>query len=131
MPRQHLDAIRRGHDAFNQGALDQAWEIFAEDIEWGTTGVWPGMQETYRGREGVQKWADTVRGEWESFEVSIEEVLEDQVDSIAVVERLRGRGRESGAEAEMLVYAAYWFNDEDQLVKRRAFRTAGEALAAV
>jgi ketosteroid isomerase-like protein len=131
MPRQHLDALERGYGAFNHGSLDEATDTFAEDIEWGTTGAWPGMREEYRGLKGVQEWADTVRGEWESFEVSLSEVLRDQEDAIAVAELLRGRGRESGAEAEMRVYAVYWFGDEGRLSKRRAFTTASEALAAL
>jgi len=131
MPRQHLDALQQGYGAFNQGSLDQAKDTFADDIEWGTTGVWPGMQEVYRGLEGLQEWADTVRGEWESFEVSLSEVLRDEEDAIAVEELLRGRGRESGAEAEMRVYAVYWFDHEGRLSKRRAFTTAEDALAAL
>jgi ketosteroid isomerase-like protein len=131
MPRQHLDALERGYGAFNHGSLDEAKDTFADDIEWGTTGAWPGMEDTYRGREGVQAWADTVRGEWESFEVSLTEVLRDQENAIAVVELLRGRGRESGAEAEMRVYAVYWFDEVGRLSKRRAFTTAEEALAAL
>jgi ketosteroid isomerase-like protein len=131
MPREHLDLLRRGHKAFNRGDIEAASEVFAEEVDWGTTGIWPGMQTSYHGRRGLEEWTEAIRGEWEEFEVSIEEVLRDEADAVVVVERLRGRGRGSGAEAEMSVYTAYWFDDEGKLARRRAFTSAEEALAAI
>jgi hypothetical protein len=49
----------------------------------------------------------------------------------AVAERLWGRGRESGAEVEMRVFAVYRFNSEGKLILRDAFTSADEALAAL
>jgi ketosteroid isomerase-like protein len=131
MPGEHLDALRRGHEAFNRGDIEGAREIFSEDVEWGTTGVWPGMGLFYRGLDGLEEWTNAIRGEWEEFEVSIEEVLREDRDAVAVVERLRGRGRGSGAEAEMSVYTVYWFDDEGKLCRRRAFTSADDALGAL
>jgi ketosteroid isomerase-like protein len=131
MPQEHLDALRQGQEAFNRGEIKAASEVFAHDVEWATTGIWPGMETTYHGREGLQEWTDAIRQEWEQFEVSVEEVLRDQEDALAVVELLRGRGRESGAHAEMRVYTIYWFNAEGKLAKRRAFTSAEDAIAAL
>jgi ketosteroid isomerase-like protein len=72
---------------------------------------------------------EVVRSAWESFEVSTEEVLRDDEDVVVIVERLFGRGRQSGAEAEMTLVAAYWF-EKGKIVRRRAFETPQEALAA-
>jgi ketosteroid isomerase-like protein len=131
MPREHLDALRRGQEAFNRGEIKTATEVFADDVEWATTGIWPGMEETYHGREGLQEWSAVLRREWDEFEVSVGEVLRDQEDALVVVELLRGRGRESGAQAEMRVYTIYRFNDQGKVAKRRAFTSAEEALAAL
>jgi len=131
MPREHQDALRRGHEAFNRNDLDLARDVFAEDLDWGTTGLWPGMETRYRGHEGLDKWTQVVRGEWERFEVSLDEVLRHHDDALAVGERLRGRGRKSGVETEMRVYATYWFDEDGKVVKRRAFTSAGDALAAL
>jgi ketosteroid isomerase-like protein len=131
MPREHLDALRRGYEAFNRGDITAATELFAEDVDWGTTGNWPGMEAAYRGSEGVDEWTEAVRGEWERFEATLEEVLHDEDDALVVVERLKGRGRESGVETEMRVYATYWFNEQGKLTKRRSFTSADEAIAAL
>jgi hypothetical protein len=131
MPGEHLDTLRRGHEAFNRGEIEAARGVFAEGVDWGTTGLWPGMETSYHGLDGLQRWADAVRSEWERFEVSIDEVLSDRSDVLVVVERLRGRGLGSGAEAEMSVYVVYWFDDEGRLSKRRAFSRRDDALAAL
>ena len=55
---------------------------------------------------------DAVRSAWGWFEVTIDEVLREADDLLVVGERLRGRGRESGAEVDMCVYSVYWFEDD-------------------
>ena len=72
---------------------------------------------------------DAVRAEWESFEVSIDEVIRDEGDVIVIAERLRGRGRESGAEVEMVIFSTYWFR-EGKITKRRVFTSREQALEA-
>src|SRR5262245_46344519 len=104
MGEGHLDVIRRGHDGFNRVALDEIGDIATEDVVWGTTGRFPGMEGIYEGPDAIGEWMKLVRSEWEEFNVSLEEVLGETDDALAVVERLWGRGRESGAEAEMRVY---------------------------
>jgi ketosteroid isomerase-like protein len=128
---EHLDAIRRGHEAFNTGDLGPAKDVLAEDVEWGTTGQWPGMEGTYRGRDALDEWVQLQHSEFEGFSVSLEEVLREEEDAIAVAERLRGRGRGSGASAEMRVYSVYWFDEDGLLSRRQAFTSAEEAIAAI
>ena len=72
---------------------------------------------------------ETVRADFEQFEVSVEQVLHDEDDALVVVERLRGRGRESGAEVQMTTYVLYRFDDEGKVVLRRAFTSAEDAWA--
>jgi ketosteroid isomerase-like protein len=128
---KHLETLRRGHDAFNRGDISEARELFAEDVDWGTTGNWPGIEGSYQGREGLEDWVAAQRREFGEFKVSVHEVLHDEADAVAVAEHLRGVGRESGAVAEMTVYAVYWFDADGLVARRRAFTSAEEALAAI
>ena len=89
------------------------------------------MQDSYRGFDALAEWVRIQRAEFEEFEVSLEEVLQDKEDALVIVERLWGKGRGSGAVAEMRVYAVYWFDDEGKMFKRRAFTSAEEALGAL
>ena len=106
-----------------------ALSVVTDDVEWGTSGAFPGVEDVYRGSEGIKDWIDVILSAWESFEVSTAEVLHDADDVVVVVERLFGRGRGSGAEAEMSMCTAYWF-EEGRITRRRVFGTREEAIEA-
>jgi ketosteroid isomerase-like protein len=130
VPGAHVETIREGHEGFNRGDLSWAKTWVADDVEWGTAAQFPGLQSVYRGPDAIEEWMETVRAEWEEFEVSIEEVLREDPDAIIVVERLWGRGRKSGAEAEMRLFALYRFSADGKIVRRQVFPTPEAALAA-
>jgi ketosteroid isomerase-like protein len=129
MSRELLEKVQLGHKAFNRGDLAEARSNLTEDVEWSTTGTWPGLEGTYRGPDALDQWMETLRSEWETFTVSLDEVISDAGDVVVVVERLSGRGRESGIEVEMSLFSVYW-SREGKIAKRRSFRTPEEALDA-
>jgi ketosteroid isomerase-like protein len=129
MAGQHLDAILRGHEAFNRGDLTPAKVTVTEDVEWGTTGTWPGLSGTFHGPDALDAWMETIRAEWVEFEVTLVEVLREQDRAVAVAERLRGKGRESGIEVEMNLYSAYLFDDQGRIRRRISHTTPEQALA--
>ena len=126
-----MDTIQIGYDGFNRGDLTEAREIVTKDVEWKTTGTFPGIEGVYRGPDALDDWMESLRAEWQEFEVSLAEVLAETEHAIVVAERLWGRGRESGVEVEMHTYAVYRFNAEGKLTLREAFTSADEALAAL
>jgi ketosteroid isomerase-like protein len=130
MSQELIDLIRMGHRGFNRGDLSEAKSNLAPDVEWGTTGTWPGLDATYRGPDALDRWMEILQAEWETFQVSLDEVIRDDGDVMVVVERLSGRGRESGIEVEMQVFSVYWA-EGGKLVKRRSHRTREDALAAL
>ena len=128
MPGQAFQILLRGQAAFNALDADGLRAIAHPDVEWGTTGAFPGMDEVYRGRDGIVRWADEVRSAWERFDVELEEVIEDRDDVVVVLERIRGRGRDSGVEVEMATYAVYTARD-GLIVRRAAYRERERAIA--
>jgi ketosteroid isomerase-like protein len=124
-----LQKIQVGHEAFNHGDLSEAKANLVEDVEWGTTGTWPGLEGTYRGPDALDDWMRTLRSEWATFTVSLAEVIQDDGDVMVVGELLSGRGRESGIEVEMKVFSAYWA-EGGKIARRQSFRTQEDALAA-
>jgi ketosteroid isomerase-like protein len=131
VPSRHVATIQIGYDGFNRADLTEAREILSEDVEWRTTGSFPGIEGVYRGPRALDSWMEALRAEWREFEVSLAEVLAERDDAVVVGERLWGRGRESGAEVEMHTFAVYWFDEEGKLTLRQGFTTPEEALAAL
>jgi ketosteroid isomerase-like protein len=129
MSQQTLASLRRGYEAFNRGDMSAVRNLTSPDVEWGATGAFPGVEDIYRGPDGMQEWTDAIRSAWQEFEVALDEVLHDGGDVVVVAERLRGRGRESGAEVEMRVFSIYWFED-GKVRKRSAFTERKDALEA-
>jgi ketosteroid isomerase-like protein len=130
VPGRHVDTIQIGYDGFSRGDLTEAREIVTDDVEWHTTGSFPGIEGVYRGPDALDEWMESLRAEWQNFSVSLADVLTEREDAIVLAERLWGRGRESGAEVEMQTYAVYRFNAEGKVTRRDAFTTAEQALAA-
>ena len=124
----HLEKMKEAHAFFNRGDPSWAEWLATDDVEWGTSAAFPGMEPVYRGAAGVAEWMEVVRSAWEEFEVSVAEVLGETDDAIAITERIWGRGSGSGAEGEMKIYAVYWFSPDGKVAKRQAFMTREEAL---
>jgi ketosteroid isomerase-like protein len=131
VPADALETLREGYAAFNRD--DHSWPAaqVTDDVEWGTLGLFPGMADVYRGQDGVVEWMKLVRQEWDEFEVRLVEVLGESDDALAVIERVWGRGRESGAEGEMTFPTVYRFSPEGRIRVRTVFGTPEQALEAL
>ena len=129
MSEETLANLRRGYEAFNRGDASAAMDLATPDVEWGTTGAYPGLVGVYRGREAIPRWMDAIRSAWEKFEVTPDEVVRDEADVLVVAELERGRGRGSGVEVEIRVFSVYSFR-QGKVRRRRAFTEREEALEA-
>jgi ketosteroid isomerase-like protein len=129
MSQERIATLMRAMEAFNRGDSSGPIAISTRDVEWGAIGEFPGVEGHYRGPQGIQEWMDAIRSAWEVFEVSVDEVLYDEGDLLVTAELLRGRGRSSGAEVEMRIFAVYRFED-GRIRRRQAFTARTDALQA-
>ena len=100
MSQENVERWRRSTDAWNRGAFEEWLEDVPEDWTFIPSGLFPGVAETYRGREGARRLWEDMRGPWDSegFHFEIERI-EDLGDTLVALSTIHARGSASGAEA--------------------------------
>jgi ketosteroid isomerase-like protein len=129
VPQSNLETLRRGYSAFARGDPSGLADLVSEEVDWGTTGTFPGTAPSYQGIGAMEEWMGAILSAWEKFEIQVEEVLYERGDVLVVTEHFEARGLESGVEVDMRTYSAYWF-EGGKIVKRRASVEREAALEA-
>ena len=93
------ELAERGYAAWNADDLEALLAICHDEVEYHTSGVFPGLEPVYPGKEGVRRWWETFHEPWSQIKV-IPERIAEQRDGIAVLIRFEGTGRQ-GIETTM------------------------------
>ena len=129
MSSAHL--VQRAYDAWNRDDFEAARAMVHPDVEWRSSGVFPGLEPVYRGEAGVRDWWQQLREPFERFTVEIERLIEREGRALVVAQvRFRAVGKESGAPVD-LQFANVWEFRDGLIVRYRAYASVDEALAAV
>jgi ketosteroid isomerase-like protein len=89
----------RGYAAWNDDDLEALLAICHDEVEYHTSGVFPGLQPVYRGKEGIGGWWNDFHEPWKQIKV-IPERIAERPDGVAVLIRFEGIGRQ-GIETTM------------------------------
>jgi ketosteroid isomerase-like protein len=93
MSQENVDAVRSSLDAWNRGDID-TWLGWAHpEVEFRTSGLYPGTDPLYRGHAELRRFWATFREPWESLEVRIEQ-LRELGDKVLVLATFEGHARE-------------------------------------
>jgi ketosteroid isomerase-like protein len=114
-------AVRRDFDGLLALDIDPGFEyasLFAQ-----------AEGETWRGVDGIRRWAAEVDATWEDFHVEVEEVEELDADLAVVCARLTGRGRGSGVPLDSRL-GQVWVREDGLLRRVIAYPSLAEAHAA-
>jgi ketosteroid isomerase-like protein len=95
--------------AYGRGDIDGALEFIDPEIEWIEPTEMPGSA-TYHGRDGVRKSMTKFVGAWTDYSVDHPELIEAG-DRLLVHAHMKGKGRTSGAPAELHQWQVYTFRD--------------------
>jgi ketosteroid isomerase-like protein len=130
MPRDNVELMRRGLDAYNRRDVEAMLELVDPDVEWyAALDVLLGGDETvYRGHEGIRTLFATIDETFSELEAEATG-FRDLDDRLVAIGRLRTRGRRSGAETRSDVGWLIEFGDQ-KIVRVRTFLDHAEALAA-
>jgi ketosteroid isomerase-like protein len=81
MAQDTLDLARAGYDAWSRGDLEGMLTTLHEEVEFRSSGLFPGLDEVYRGHAGMRKYWDDFRSPWQSVRIVIDHFRErgDQI----------------------------------------------------
>jgi ketosteroid isomerase-like protein len=130
MSEENVEAIRRATDAFNRRDIDAVLEELDPGIEWHPLmQVLVGGEATvYRGHEGALALLRDVEEAFTGAQADQSE-FRDFGEQVIAIGHLRGRGRESGVEAETAIAWLVEFQT-GKAVRIREYLDPNEALEA-
>ncbi len=85
--------------------------------------------EGYHGHDGLRQWTEALFRDWESFEISLEEMVDLGDDRALFFGRWDARGRESGLRLNTEATWLAAFRD-GKVVRQQTFTDRGAALEA-
>jgi ketosteroid isomerase-like protein len=131
MSQQNVEVIRRIWEEWNRGDLNAVFALYAPDVEFDVTRYpeWPDA-DIARGREPVRRFFTEFLATWESYEGTLETLLDAGDDRVFAIIRQRFRGRGSGAGVEMHWAQIYTLRD-GVIFRIQNFSDRAEALEAV
>jgi ketosteroid isomerase-like protein len=129
MSRENLQRLERLYGAWNREDFEAFLEMVHHEVEWFSSGDFPGLKPVYRGRAEVLDWWNDLRDPWEYFTITVDRVVERENTVVAVVD-FEAVGKESGARTTLPFVHAFRF--ENGLIRwYRPYRDLDEALEAV
>jgi ketosteroid isomerase-like protein len=126
MSKEHVEIVRRMHDAFARGDVETSLACFDPEIEFSTASG--ADSATYHGIDGVRQATGKWVGAWDDFHIDVEE-LTDLGERVLARICERGRGKGSGVEVEREVFQLFTFRD-DRIARLRIFENEKDALEA-
>jgi ketosteroid isomerase-like protein len=98
-PESNSELTKRGYAAWNNNDLEGLLEVCHPEVEYHTSGVFPGLQSAYYGAEGIKQWWAEFHEPWQEIKVIPQRIIETD-NGVAVLIRFEGTGRQ-GIETTM------------------------------
>ena len=128
MSAQNVESVRRFVEAFNERDVDAIAAELGGDAE-----LYPLRAQlegkSYRGVAGVREMFADFDEDWQYLRIQVDDIR-DAGDQVAVVGRVRSRGRTSGVDLEVPIGFAFKFR-EGKAVYSRSYSEPDDALRAV
>ena len=127
MSQENVELVRSSLDGWSRGDIAAWLAPLHPDIEFRTSGVYPGVDPIYRGHAELRRFWDAFREPWESIQVRIDQVREagDQLVSLCVFEAHAREGMTVRREV-----AWTWRLADDLFVRVDSYGGWNEALEA-
>jgi ketosteroid isomerase-like protein len=129
MSKENMDALRRSNQAFNNGDLDQALELWhPEALYYELPGTPLDTAEVLQGRDEIRASLTAYVAEFPDFRSETDELV-DAGDKVVCVQRWSGSGRGSGLSVELEEVIVLKF-ENGKVVEGRVYPDRASALEA-
>ena len=109
MASDDVEIVRGLYDCFRRRDNETPFEFYAEDIVWYARGAHiPGLEQIYRGHDGVRTFWRQWLEAWEEIEFETEKPVELDDGRVEVLVRQRNRGRGTGIWVDWTPYVHLW-----------------------
>ena len=129
MSEENVALVRRVIGLWNQGDLDAALELAADDVEmdWSNS-IGPAMG-TYRGKDGFREFWTSFAEVFDVIRLETQETIDVDESQVIVVNQFRSRGRGSGIEVNA-TGAQLWTISEGRWRRVKLYQSKAKALEA-
>ena len=110
MSQENVEVVKEFSRLFESGDRVEWREHFDPDVVWDTSASSMPSAGVFIGHRGVERFFRDWLGTWTDFEMATRECL-DAGDSVVVVFRQSGTGRESGIQIERDFFGVYDLRD--------------------
>ena len=132
MSRENVEVVRRALEAWQRDDLDTFLSLADPAVEWHAAleRVIGGIEQCYRGIEGLRRFWSVYRTEFANFEVEGQELRDVHEDCVLLLGHFRWRGPASGIESESPAGLVITLRN-GKIVRSMDYLTHQEALEAV
>jgi ketosteroid isomerase-like protein len=117
----NIELAERGYRAWNEDDLETLLDVCHPEVEYHTSGVFPGLQAVYEGKAGIRHWWEDFHEPWKQIKVIPQRIVE-RPGGLAILVLFEGTGRQ-GIETTMR------FINTIEVRDRLAFRFHSQAPA--
>jgi ketosteroid isomerase-like protein len=128
MSEENVELVKRFTRLFESGDRDEWRQYFDPDVVWDTSASNMPLAGVLEGHQGVEQFFRDWLGTWRDYKLVHREYL-DAGDSVVVVFRQHGIGRESGVEIERDFFGVYDLSGS-KVIRFRLYESREEALEA-
>jgi uncharacterized protein len=128
MSQENVKIVKTFTRLFEKGDRDEWRKHFDPNVVWDTSASNMPSAGVYEGHQGVDRFFRDWLGTWRDYEIATREYL-DAGDSVVIVFRQHGTGRESGVEIERDFFGVYDLR-ASKVVRFRMFESRDQALEA-
>ena len=93
--------VQATFDAWNRDDVEAWIATLSPDVVYHTSGVFPGLEPSYAGHDGIREFWRAMHEPWETLRIDVEDSASVGEEDVIVEFRFRATGAASGASVDL------------------------------